>query len=150
MVVAVGNDYDLIRGRHKGVVSLMWENVIVAIATAIVTSGLGYLTSRNKDKTSLKQSIQENKVNLEKTNTENAVLLFKQYQSIASNLQDKVDSLEWNIGKMREDMDSMKNKLEEKEPFYKATTETLEDKVEELEIENTGLKAENMLLKGEI
>lgn len=128
----------------------MWENVIVAIVTAIITSGLAYLASRNKDNTSLKQSFQENKVNLEKTNTENAVLLFKQYQSIASNLQDKVDSLERNIGTMREDMDSMKKKFEEKETFYKNTIETLEDKVEELEIENTGLKAENMLLKGEV
>lgn len=128
----------------------MQENVVVAIVTAIITGGLAYLTSRNKDKTTLKQSIQESKVNLEKTNTENAVLLFKQYQSIAANLQEKVDSLERNIGTMRDDMDSMKKKFEEKETFYKDTIEKLEDKVEELEIENTDLKAENLLLKGEV
>lgn len=127
----------------------MQENVVVAIVTAIITSGLAYLTSRNKDKTTLKQSIQESKVNLEKANTENAVLLYTQYQKTNEGLQSRIDTMQTKMDSMEKQWSEMKKQWEEKEEFYKITIEKLEDKNEILEIENKELIKENGILKGE-
>lgn len=66
-----------------------------------------------------------NKANLEKTNTENADVLYRKYQEMVDKLERKVDRLEAEIAEI-------KNKYEKEIAFYQAKVEELEDENEEL------------------
>ena len=99
----------------------------INLTTIIVALGGGYITYLGTK--------YSNKANLEKTNTENADVLYRKYQEMVDKLERKVDKLEAEIS-------DIKNKYEKEIAYQKL--------VEELEDENEELKNENAILKGGI
>lgn len=100
----------------------------INLTTIIVALGGGFITYLGTK--------YSNKANLEKTNTENADVLYRKYQEMVDKLEKKVDKLEAEIS-------DIKNKYEKEIAYYQKLVEELED-------ENEELKNENAILKGGI
>jgi len=95
------------------------------ITTIIISLGTAYLAYLGTKFT--------NKASLEKTNTENADVLYKKYQDMVDKLEKKVDKLEAEISEI-------KNKYEKEIAYYQKLVEELEDENEELKTELANLK----------
>jgi peptidoglycan hydrolase CwlO-like protein len=100
----------------------------INLTTIIVALGGGFITYLGTK--------YSNRANLEKTNTENADVLYRKYQEMVDKLEKKVDKLEAEITEI-------KSKYEKEIAYYQKLVEELED-------ENDELREENMKLKGGI
>lgn len=97
----------------------------INLTTIIVALGGGYITYLGTK--------YSNKANLEKTNTENADVLYRKYQEM-------VDKLEKKVNKLEAEISDIKNKYEKEIAYYQKLVEELEDENEELKTELANLK----------
>lgn len=90
----------------------------------------------------------------EASSVESALKLQKRYEEMYDKLETDMDTMkikfEKKIADVQKEMEKMKRTFEEKENYYKSEIEKRDDRIDELELENTTLRIENVNLKGEI
>lgn len=121
----------------------MEASVITGLISSLVTATGLYLIAKVNTKAGNESATVASALSLQKRYEEMNTNLEKQMREMKSDFNEKINVLETQ-------MEEMKQKFEEKENYYKSELEKKDDRIEELEIENTDLKTENKLLKGEI
>lgn len=90
----------------------------------------------------------------EASSVESALKLQKRYEEMYDKLEADMDTMkikfEKKIADVQKEMEKMKRTFEEKENYYKSEIEKRDDRIDDLELENTTLKIENAELKGAI
>lgn len=90
----------------------------------------------------------------EASSVESALKLQKRYEEMNDKLEKEMGILKTEfdskIYKVQKEMEKMKRTFEEKENYYKSEIEKRDDRIDELELENTTLRIENVNLKGGI
>lgn len=120
----------------------MEGNVIAGIVSSIVTAVSLYLIAKVNTKAGNESATVASALSLQKRYEDMNTNLEKQMREMKTDFNKKINVLETQ-------MEEMSRKFVEKENYYKSELEKKDDRIEELEIENTGLKSENMVLKGE-
>jgi len=111
------------------------------------TGGYAYLSARSANKTTLQTAVQETKVNMERTNAENAKMLFEQYELRTNGLQLQVEKMQLTIDKFQAEIETMKRTFETKEEIYREKIRRLENDLDDSQEENKKLRQENKRLK---
>lgn len=121
----------------------MESSVIAGILTSIIGGVFLYLVAKVNTK-----------AGNEAATVESALKLQKRYEEMYDDLELDVSKMktEFNskIEKLHEEMKEMKKQFDEKETYYKSELEKKDDRIEELEVENSELKDRILYLKGEI
>lgn len=123
----------------------IWVPVIISVSAG----GYAYLTARNTNKTTLQKASEEVKVDLSKTNNEQSIALFQQYQKMNESLQTKFDKMQTKLETIEEEFRLFRVETEKEKAFMSNRIEELEEENEELKEENHLLLEENNKLKGD-
>lgn len=120
----------------------MLANVIAGAVSALITGVFLYLVAKVNTK-----------AGKEAGTVESALKLQKRYEELYDDLEIDMSKMkeEFNskIDKLQEEMKDMKKQFDEKETYYKSELEKKDDRIEELEVENSELKDRILYLKGE-
>lgn len=125
----------------------MASEVFIAVVTALITAGGLALVAKINTKSGNAASTVESALKLQTRYEEINTNLTRDMNIMKDDFNQKIKLL---TKEFQQEMKDIKQQFEEKENYYKSELEKKDDRIDELETENTTLRIENANLKGVI